>query len=148
MSNTFATRLKQLRISVDESQVNFAEMLEIPVPSYRKYEKGEREPTLSVISKFFEHPSTKAFAQWLITGENYPNATTDKPISTQNYSPTLSEGEFEQQFVKTAKETLLFMCHLGWFKSTKTADFETCGQLLLRDLKPLLVGSFRKNKSA
>ncbi|CAM3947082.1 helix-turn-helix transcriptional regulator [Pseudoalteromonas byunsanensis] len=148
MSNTFATRLKQLRISVDESQVNFAEMLEIPVPSYRKYEKGEREPTLSVISKFFENPSTKAFAQWLITGENHPNATTNNPISAHVSAPTLSEDEFEQQFVKTAKETLLFMCHLGWFKSTKAADFETSGQLLLRDLKPLLVGSFRKNKSA
>ncbi|OHU87657.1 MULTISPECIES: helix-turn-helix transcriptional regulator [Pseudoalteromonas] len=148
MSNTFATRLKQLRISVDESQVSFAEMLEIPVPSYRKYEKGEREPTLSVISKFFEHPSTKAFAQWLITGENHPNATTNNPTSMQTYTPFLSEDEFEQQFVKTAKETLLFMCHLGWFKSTKTADFETSGQLLLRDLKPLLAGSFRNNKSA
>ncbi|BBN82116.1 hypothetical protein PA25_21010 [Pseudoalteromonas sp. A25] len=148
MSNTFATRLKQLRISVDESQINFAEMLEIPVPSYRKYEKGEREPTLSVISKFFEHPKTKAFAHWLITGENHPNATTNTPISDEFFTPTLSEEEFEKQFISKTKETLLFLCHLGWFKSTKTANFETSGKLLLRDLKPMLSGSFKKAKSA
>ncbi|NOU49688.1 helix-turn-helix transcriptional regulator [Pseudoalteromonas sp. JBTF-M23] len=148
MSNTFATRLKQLRICVDESQINFAEMLEIPVPSYRKYEKGEREPTLSVISKFFEHPKTKVFAQWLITGENYPNATTNNPIGDNTYTPILSEEEFEKQFVSKAKETLMFLCHLGWFKSTKTTNFETSGKLLLRDLKPMLTGSFKKAKSA
>ncbi|CAH9050912.1 hypothetical protein PSECIP111951_02177 [Pseudoalteromonas holothuriae] len=148
MSNTFATRLKQLRISVDESQINFAEMLEIPVPSYRKYEKGEREPTLSVISKFFEHPKTKAYAHWLITGDNHPNATTSTLSGEGQYTPQLSEEEFEQQFVSKAKETLLFLCHLGWFKSTKTANFETSGQLLLRDLKPMLTNSFRKEKRA
>jgi transcriptional regulator with XRE-family HTH domain len=148
MSNNFATRLKQLRISVDESQVSFADMLEIPVPSYRKYEKGEREPTLSVISKFFEHPKTKSSAHWLITGENQPNATTNNPISTSQTVSLLSESEFEEKFTKTAKETLLFLCHLGWFKSTKKVNFDTSAQLLLRDLKPMLDGAFRKVKRA
>ncbi|KZN36218.1 helix-turn-helix domain-containing protein [Pseudoalteromonas luteoviolacea] len=138
MSTSFATRLKQLRVSLEESQISFSEILDIPTASYRKYEKGEREPTLSVIEKFFSHPLTEKHACWLITGQERPNATTSTQ-SNQSQNMTQSyDKDFESQFLKAAKESLLFICHLGWFKRGKEVNFENCGKILLRDLQPFL----------
>ncbi|KZN65522.1 hypothetical protein N473_12480 [Pseudoalteromonas luteoviolacea CPMOR-1] len=150
MSTSFATRLKQLRVSLEESQISFSEILDIPTASYRKYEKGEREPTLSVIEKFFTHPLTQNHACWLITGEERPNADTSNtqmtpPDVTQSYNK-----DFESKFIQTAKESLLFICHLGWFKRGKEVNFESCGKILLRDLEPFLdknAGSQQKKVS-
>ncbi|MCF6442532.1 helix-turn-helix transcriptional regulator [Pseudoalteromonas luteoviolacea] len=138
MSTSFATRLKQLRVSLEESQISFSEILDIPTASYRKYEKGEREPTLSVIEKFFSHPLTENHAHWLITGEQRPNATTSNQNVTHENITQSYNKDFETQFIKTIKESLLFICHLGWFKTGKEVNFESCGKILLRDLEPFL----------
>ncbi|MBQ4814091.1 hypothetical protein A7985_00200 [Pseudoalteromonas luteoviolacea] len=138
MSTTFATRLKQLRVSLEESQISFSELLDIPTASYRKYEKGEREPTLSVIEKFFSHPLTEKHACWLITGQESPNATTSSQSTQSNKVTQSYDKDFESQFLKAAKESLLFICHLGWFKAGKEVNFDNCGKILLRDLQPFL----------
>ncbi|KZN50323.1 helix-turn-helix domain-containing protein [Pseudoalteromonas luteoviolacea] len=138
MSTSFATRLKQLRVSLEESQISFSEILDIPTASYRKYEKGEREPTLSVIEKFFSHPLTEGHAYWLITGEQRPNGdTSNQGMTSANVTQSYNK-DFEDEFIKTAKESLLFICHLGWFKRGKEVNFESCGKILLRDLEPFL----------
>ncbi|MBQ4835336.1 MULTISPECIES: helix-turn-helix domain-containing protein [Pseudoalteromonas] len=138
MSTSFATRLKQLRVSLEESQISFSEILDIPTASYRKYEKGEREPTLSVIEKFFTHPLTENHACWLITGEDQPNPTTLTTEAPQRDSSQPFSKDFESKFIQTAKESLLFICHLGWFKRGKDVNFDSCGKILLRDLEPFL----------
>ncbi|MCF2909797.1 helix-turn-helix transcriptional regulator [Pseudoalteromonas sp. DL2-H2.2] len=135
MSNTFATRLKQLRINLGYSQVGFSEILDIPTASYRKYEKDVREPTLSVISKFFLHPATKDNALWLLTGEHpqqsaTPQATTEPPMAYHS--------DMEQSLIGSIASSLEFIAHMKWFTPGSQAGYQDYGHIILRDLKPLL----------
>ncbi|AZZ98915.1 helix-turn-helix transcriptional regulator [Pseudoalteromonas sp. R3] len=136
MSNTFATRLKQLRINLGYSQVGFSEILDIPTASYRKYEKDVREPTLSVVSKFFLHPATKDSALWLLTGEQQtqhlaPQAKTQPPLVFQT--------DMEQSLINSIASSLEFIAHMKWFTPGTQAGYQDYGHIILRDLKPLLL---------
>ncbi|TMP27044.1 hypothetical protein CWB99_16155 [Pseudoalteromonas rubra] len=137
MSNTFATRLKQLRINLGYSQVGFSEILDIPTASYRKYEKDVREPTLSVVSKFFLHPVTKDSALWLLTGEQQthsaPQATAQPPLVFQT--------DMEQSLINSIASSLEFIAHMKWFTPGTQAGYQDYGHIILRDLKPLLLQS-------
>ncbi|QTL34286.1 helix-turn-helix domain-containing protein [Pseudoalteromonas viridis] len=135
MSNTFATRLKQLRINLGYSQVGFSEILDIPTASYRKYEKDVREPTLSVISKFFLHPATKDNALWLLTGErSLQNAAPQAPIEP----PMTYHSDMEQSLITSIASSLEFIAHMKWFTPGSQAGYQDYGHIILRDLKPLL----------
>ncbi|MEC4089549.1 helix-turn-helix domain-containing protein [Pseudoalteromonas rubra] len=135
MSNTFATRLKQLRINLGYSQVGFSEMLDIPTASYRKYEKDVREPTLSVVSKFFLHPVTKDSALWLLTGE-HQNVTHTPPAPVE--PPMAYHSDMEQSLITSIANSLEFISHMKWFTPGTQAGYQDYGHIILRDLKPIL----------
>ncbi len=51
----FSKKLKQLRLALNRTQAQMAELLGITVRGYRNYELGAREPELSVLIKLADY---------------------------------------------------------------------------------------------
>ncbi|KZN61538.1 helix-turn-helix transcriptional regulator [Pseudoalteromonas luteoviolacea] len=139
MSNSFNSRLKQLRLFLNLSQTKFAEMVEVPMGSYRRYEEDRDAPS-SVIAKIVSHPQCKVYGYWLITGETQPHAGNIAPGDEIDTQSELSEEEFEKEFIDKSVGMILMFCHMGWFhvNKEKNIDIDDCGKLLLKEVKPLI----------
>ncbi|MBE0369239.1 helix-turn-helix domain-containing protein [Pseudoalteromonas aurantia] len=150
MSTEFSHRLKKIRVHFDKSQIEFAEFLDIPVPSYRKYESGDREPTLNVIQKVFSKKELKPHCHWLITGEEF---TVDAELSSVNahFKHITGKEEYEQAFINETVKSMQMFGYLDWIEiNTDKIDLDACGKLLLKDLEPIIeghYGSYKKSKT-
>lgn len=144
MSSHVGTKLKLIRKKLGQSQSSFCDLLDIGLSGYKKYEVGATEPGYSVIEKLANHPETKIYIQWLLTGETNPAAGQYSPSDQIIKSTSLSDEEFEEQFVDVAVKSLLMFCHLDWFRPNKDkgVDFDDCGKLLLKDLKPVIAAKY------
>ena len=148
MSSHVGEKIKLIRSKLGLSQAKFCEMLDFGIGGLKKYEIGTSEPGYSVIEKLANHPETKMYIQWLLTGETNPAAGQYSPADQIVKSTSLSDEEFEEQFVDVAAKSLLMFCHLDWFRPNKDkgVDFDDCGKLLLKDLKPVIASRYTAPK--
>ncbi|TMO53842.1 helix-turn-helix transcriptional regulator [Pseudoalteromonas phenolica] len=147
MSNTFSHRLKEVRLFMGMNQIEFAKFVDIPVPSYRKYETGDREPLLNVIQKLISKEELKPHAYWLITGEKQeeekqlenPNKVAFKPLGTFE--------SFEQAFVTETVKSIETFAYLDWINlNTDKIDLSACGKLLFKEVQPIIESYYSKTK--
>lgn len=67
MENLFRIRLKEIRYAYKLSGYAFAKKINMPQPSYLRYEVGERKPSAELIEKLVTICGVNAF--WLFTGK-------------------------------------------------------------------------------
>lgn len=139
MSTNIGIKLKLIRESMGFSQAKFAEMLDIGLSGYKRYELGN-EPSGNTIKKIANHPKTKMYFMWLFTDETNPELGQIAPGDFISEQGLLNEEEFEKQFIDTSIKSLMMFFHLDWFKVNpdKKIDINDCGKLLLKDLKPII----------
>ncbi|MEZ7277199.1 helix-turn-helix domain-containing protein [Pseudoalteromonas sp. 68 DY56-GL68] len=139
MSNNIGQKIKIIRESLNLSQAKFCELLDIGLSGYKKYETGISEPGAGNLEKIANHPQTKMYFLWLFTGETNPALGQIAPGDAVPEGK-LSEEQFEEQFIDTAVGSLMMFCHLDWFtpNKDKKVDFNDCGKLLLKDLRPII----------
>ncbi|MBQ4836805.1 helix-turn-helix transcriptional regulator [Pseudoalteromonas luteoviolacea] len=139
MSNNFSSRLKTLRQHFGFSQANFAQLIEVPMGTYRRYE-DDRDTPFSVVEKVINRPEFKPYGYWLTTGETQPSVGNIAPGDEIDTHSELSEEEFEKEFIDKSVGMILMFCHMGWFhvNKEKNIDIDDCGKLLLKEVKPLI----------
>ena len=67
MNNLFRKRLKEIRNAFGLSGYSFAKKLNIPQPTYLRYETGEQKPSAKLIEALMLHCNINIY--WLYTGE-------------------------------------------------------------------------------
>ena len=148
MSNDFSDRLKELRLFLGMNQKEFASFCDIPVPSYRKYESGDREPPLSVIQKFITLKEIKPHAYWLITGVKPEEE--EKQLDNPNqvaFRPLGTFESFEQAFVTETVKSIETFAYLDWINlNTDKIDLSACGKLLFKEVQPIIESYYSKTK--
>ena len=144
MSINVGEKIKLIRATTGLNQIKFAELVDINISSYKKYESGHMEVGAPAILAIANHPDFKKYALWLVTGETNPSAGQYAPSDQVITSGSLTDEEFEEQFVDVAAKSLLMFCHLDWFRPNKdkAVDFDDCGKLLLKDLKPVIAAKY------
>lgn len=65
----FSKKLKQLRLALNCTQAEMANLLGVTVRGYRNYELGAREPELSVLIKLADYFNVSLDE---LVGRNYP----------------------------------------------------------------------------
>lgn len=65
-AQTVADRLKALRVALNRTQAEIAAMAGIPLPTWKKYEAGDREPGAAALAAM---AITGVDLHWLITGK-------------------------------------------------------------------------------
>ncbi|WP_405598962.1 MULTISPECIES: helix-turn-helix domain-containing protein [unclassified Pseudoalteromonas] len=140
MSITIGEKFKLIRGAAGLNQVKFAELVDVGISSYKKYESGHSEVGTPALLKVANHPSLKKYALWLVTGETNPTAGQFSPSDVINEQALLGDEEFEEQFIDTSIKSLMMFFHLDWFRVNpdKKIDINDCGKLLLKDLKPII----------
>lgn len=139
-------KLKLIRNTTGLSQPKFADLIDVPASSYKKYEQDQREMGANILIQLLSHPDCQKYALWFLTGNTNPDsgqiAPGDAEPETTVENQALTQVEFDQQFMKVVEDSMLMFCHLGWFevKFTKEdkIDFDTCSSLILKDIKPVL----------
>ncbi len=140
MSIAIGEKFKLIRSATGLNQVKFAELVDVGISSYKKYESGHSEVGTPALLKVANHPQLKQYALWLITDETNPAAGQYAPGDVTPESASLSDVEFEEQFIDVAVGSLMMFCHLDWFtpNKDKSIDFNDCGKILLKDLRPVI----------
>lgn len=140
MSINVGEKFKLIRATTGLNQIKFAELIDINISSYKKYESGHTEVGAPALLTVANHPQFKKYALWLVTGETAPDAGQYAPSDKVIDSGSLSHEEYETQFVDAAAQSLLMFCHLDWFRPNKEkgVDFNDCAKLLMKDLKPII----------
>jgi len=142
MSISFANKLKLIRTALGKSPQFFADILEIPVDQYQAYETGEREICASELKAISSHPECLRYTLWLMTDQTNALAGQIAPGDPSPLKLAKQEEDknsFDYQFIQTTEEALQLFCQLDWFiPNTKTANFNDCARLLLKDLKGVI----------
>lgn len=71
--NTFSERLKLLRSSMNKTQKEFADFVEIPQPTISSYENGKNNPTIDVVNEIADKCNVSI--DWLCGRNNISNLT-------------------------------------------------------------------------
>ncbi|MBA7713116.1 hypothetical protein ES703_122115 [subsurface metagenome] len=71
IGNNWSDRLREIRKFRGLNQESFAKQLGVGFRTYIRYEKGEREPSLSLLKSLAERGIS---VQWLLTGNGNMNA--------------------------------------------------------------------------
>tara|TARA_Y100000310_G_scaffold71917_1_gene67783 strand:+ start:29252 stop:29716 length:465 start_codon:yes stop_codon:yes gene_type:complete len=140
MSISVGEKFRLIRGTTNLSMNKFAELVGISSSSYKKYEGGHSEVGAPALLKVANHPQLKKYALWLVTGDTNPDAGQIAPGDFINEQGLLNEEEFEEKFIDVAVGSLMMFCHLDWFtpNKDKNVDFNDCGKLLLKDLRPVI----------
>lgn len=146
MSNNFGEKLKLIRSSTGLSQQKFTDEIDISLASYKRYETGSNDIPAAVLVKILQHKDLSKFTLWLFTDKTAPEAGQIAPGDKELHEK-LTDEQFETEFVKTSVDALMMFCHLDWFRPNleKPVDFDDCGKLLLKDLKPVINARFSNN---
>ena len=139
-------KTKRIRLALEMSQPKFAEMVDIPLSTYKKYEQDQREMVGVNLEKILSHPECQKYVLWFMTGKTDPSvgqiAPGDAEAEKQVEQQALVQKEFDQQFMTTVEDAMIMFCNLGWFTPHFTkgdkVNFDTCSSLILKDVKPLL----------
>ncbi|WP_065978227.1 helix-turn-helix domain-containing protein [Pseudoalteromonas lipolytica] len=140
MSTSLGDKIKLIRGTTGLNQIQFSELVGIGISSFKKYESGNRDVGAQSLLAIANHPQFKKYALWLVTGDTNPAAGQYAPGDITPECNSLSEEEFEEQFIDVAVGSLMMFCHLDWFKPNKdkNVDFNDCGKILLKDLRPVI----------
>jgi len=142
MSMSLGEKFKLIRGTTGLNQIKFAELVGIGISSYKKYESGNHDVGTQSLLAVTNHPKFKKYALWLVTGDTNPAAGQYAPGDIAPECNSLSEEEFEEQFIDVSIGSLMMFCHLGWFKPNRNDEdkklFEDCSKLLLKDLRPVI----------
>ncbi|MCF2833273.1 hypothetical protein L1273_17675, partial [Pseudoalteromonas sp. DL2-H6] len=87
----------------------------------------------------------KEFSYWLITGEKLEPSKQE--ISKQPLKMLTTEEEFEEAFISESIKSLQMFGYLDWISiNTDKIDFDACGKLFLKDLKPVIESHYSNKK--
>ena len=146
MSINIGEKFKLIRSTTGLNQIKFAELVDINISSYKKYESGHSEVGTPALLAIANHPDFKKYALWLVTDETAPDAGQFSPADNIIEAGSLSHEEYEAEFLDTAAQSLLMFCHLDWFRPNKDkVDFDDCAKLLMKDLKPVITARYDSN---
>ncbi|CAM4263417.1 helix-turn-helix domain-containing protein [Pseudoalteromonas maricaloris] len=150
MSMSIGEKFKMIRNKTGLNQQKFADLVGISISSYKKYESGHSEVGAPPLLAVANHPDLKKYTLWLMTGETNPEAGQVSPSDHIDKSESLTAEQFEEKFVEAVAQALLMFCHLDWFKPNveKQVDFDDCGKLILKDVKPLLAARYADDQSS
>ena len=144
MSISLGKKFKLIRNELKLSQPKFADLVGIPFGSYKKYETDNTEVGSAAVLKVASHPECLKYALWLVTGTTNIDAGQIAPSDPvqEMESKQLPQEEFEKKMVETLAECLRLFGYLGWFEATAKMDFDDCGTIILKDIKPLIEDQF------
>lgn len=82
----FSEKLKAIRRAEDLSQSQFGQLIDLPLPTIKKYESGSYSPSIQNLMKITKHPRFKKYALWLTTDEIAPEVGQISPILSRDGS--------------------------------------------------------------
>ncbi|MGF2654934.1 helix-turn-helix transcriptional regulator [Serratia marcescens] len=68
----FSDKLKAIRKAEGISQSQFCQLIDLPLPTIKKYESESYSPSIQNLMKITKHPRFKKYALWLTTDETAP----------------------------------------------------------------------------
>ncbi len=142
MPNNIGNKLKQIRLSLDLQQNDFAALVGIETSHYNNYENNFTPINIDALHKIVNHPKCLCFTLWLMTDTT--NIAAGQIAPNDPKPDKLIQTDYEKCFSQTASNTLLMFCHLDWFTPTDKVDFSACGKLLYKDLKPIIEKEYQK----
>jgi len=148
MSNSFGKKVQMIRKDLGLTQPKFAELVDISLGMIKKYESDINEIGSSPLQKIAKQPECLKYALWLLTDstniEAGQIAPGDKSPEESTEQEKLNLEEYEAKFVEAVGESLLMFCHLDWFTPNKDkVNFDDCGKLILKDLRPVIEQRFK-----
>lgn len=150
MSIPFGDKFKLIRNSLDLSQASFAELVGIPLSSYKKNEGGN-EVGSSALQKVASNPDCIKYALWLLTDETNIAAGQIAPgdPSPEEFEQQaqLSTEEYEAAFKNQVEETLFMLCSMEWFKMAPDVKLTDCSTIMLNKLQPIINAREGANKN-
>lgn len=141
MSIPFGDKFKLIRNSLNLSQTAFADLVGIPLSSYKKNEGGN-EVGSSALQKVASHPDCLKYALWLLT--NTTNiaagqiAPGDPSPEDANQQALLAKEEYETKFKNQVEETMFMFCAMEWFKMAPDVKISDVGMIMLNKLQPII----------
>ncbi|PKF48672.1 XRE family transcriptional regulator [Enterovibrio nigricans] len=77
-------KIKAIRLDEGLTQLEFSQLIDIPVISLQNYEREVRNPSSENLMKITEHPRFEKYAFWLVTGKtDYESGHICPAFSTQ-----------------------------------------------------------------
>ncbi|EBS0893955.1 XRE family transcriptional regulator [Salmonella enterica subsp. enterica serovar Abaetetuba] len=77
----FSEKLKAIRKAEGLSQSQFSQLIDLPLPTVKKYESESYSPSIQNMMKITKHPQFKKYTLWLMTDETAPEAGQVAPSS-------------------------------------------------------------------
>ena len=141
MSIPFGDKFKLIRNSLNLSQTAFADLVGIPLSSYKKNEGGN-EVGSSALQKVASHPDCLRYALWLLTdttnivaGQIAPGDPSPDELTQQ---VQLAKEEYETKFKNQVEETVFLLCSMEWFKMAPDVKISDVGMIMLNKLQPII----------
>jgi len=142
MQVTLGEKFKLIRNSLNLNQADFAELVDISVSSYKKYEAEFQGVGTPALQKIASHPLCLKYALWLLTGETNVAAG---QIAPGDPSPedavqqkVQSKEEYETAFKDQVEETVFMFCAMEWFKMAPDVKISDVGMIMLNKLQPII----------
>ena len=67
-------KIKAIRLEEKLTQVEFCQLIDIPVISIQNYEREIRSPSGDNLMKIVNHPQFEKYALWFVTGKTAPES--------------------------------------------------------------------------
>lgn len=122
-------KIKLVRTSQAFTQAKFAEKIDIPLTSLRKYESGEREPSGKALLKIID--CFPQFALWITTEKTIPEGG---QIAPGDKKPQMGDSGVPAELLNAAFErTMTASIALGWLTPKPDIQFSMLADLLRHD---------------
>lgn len=91
-------KIKSIRICEQLNQIEFSQLIDLPIGTLQGYEQSRRPPTSDNLLKITTHERLKKYTLWLMTGDTSPEFGQVCP----DFSILLSCGLIEEEAEKQA----------------------------------------------
>jgi transcriptional regulator with XRE-family HTH domain len=142
MQVSLGEKFKLIRNSLALSQADFADLVDISISSYKKYEAEFQGVGTPALQKIASHPDCLKYALWLLTDTTNPEAgqiaPSDPSPDELSQQAQLSKEEYETKFKNQVEETVFLLCSMEWFKMAPDVKISDVGMIMLNKLQPII----------
>ena len=142
MQASFGEKLKLIRNSLGLNQIDFAELVDLGISSYKKYEAEVNGVGAPALQKIASHPQCLKYALWLLTdttniaaGQIAPGDPSPENSAKQT---RLATEEYETAFKNQVEESMFMFCAMEWFKMAPDVKISDVGMIMLNKLQPII----------
>jgi transcriptional regulator with XRE-family HTH domain len=151
MQVSLGNKFKLIRNSLGLNQPDFADLVDISISSYKKYEADHQGVGAPALQKVASHPQCLKYALWLVTDETNiaagQVAPGDPSPEVAEQQMQLSKEKYETAFKNQVEETVFMFCAMDWFKMAPDVKISDVGVIMLNKLQPIIDTQMSTNKN-